>query len=685
MDDTPILLPVFNPRTVKGFPDERAPRVSLIPIEDALVREWQEDAHFAAYTPSQPFRMTKAALTSGRAVAYLSYLVFDIDAAAAHAEKTAATPEWRAEVVKKLDGVSELVPGAFSYETRGGLRLVARLKAPFHVASLTDAAAWRDFYHRSGALLSLRTGLECDASCADWTRPFRLPFVRRDGTDERRRTFGHAGSIGTWLVTADDLATEQVDHELRSLGRETSSPWRAAARRLLSAQPAGPAVSRPAPAEHPAPDVARARAHARAMPPAIAGQHGHNALFCVALALVRGHRLDDETAFTVLKTDYNPSCQPPWSDSELRRKVDEARTEGQAPFGYLSHGRPPRRSEPAPRFTFVTGRELGKVGPPLPWVCKRLGIAPGRPTLLAGFGGSGKSIVASSLLLSIAAGRSPVWDGVQLERHALRVVHFDYELGLDLVRRRYQRLAEGMGVSLDDIDSKLAITSFPAIRLSDPGAEDALREATREVGLALVDCLQPAAAAKETENDAEFRRYLDVLSRVSNRTGCAFLVVHHEGKPSKSRASIARVRGSSAIIDACATVLSMARRVDHLTIEVTKSSLGPRPDPVTVRIAGGEDPAPLRVVGGSDADNAGGAVDLLVLQHVAAGLVSSTNILKAGGARKERLQQAIASLLATGQLMRPGAVGPLSVTPAGHVRLSQAGEVTPSRGSGAGV
>jgi hypothetical protein len=79
----------------------------------------------------------------------------------------------------------------------------------------------------------------------------------------------------------------------------------------------------------------RARAYARKMSPAISGSHGHDATFRAALAVARGFALDEETAFRVLRDEWNPNCVPPWSDHELRRKVREASRRGGVPWGYL--------------------------------------------------------------------------------------------------------------------------------------------------------------------------------------------------------------------------------------------------------------------------------------------------------------------------------------------------------------
>jgi len=59
-------------------------------------------------------------------------------------------------------------------------------------------------------------------------------------------------------------------------------------------------------------------------PPAISGANGHNQTFSLTSTLVHGFCLDGEVALSILKTHYNPKCDPQWSDKELVHKIDSA-------------------------------------------------------------------------------------------------------------------------------------------------------------------------------------------------------------------------------------------------------------------------------------------------------------------------------------------------------------------------
>lgn len=60
--------------------------------------------------------------------------------------------------------------------------------------------------------------------------------------------------------------------------------------------------------------------------------------------MVHGFGLDPETALGILLARYNPRCEPPWTEKELRHKVEDAATKHHdRPYGWLRDGsRDPR-------------------------------------------------------------------------------------------------------------------------------------------------------------------------------------------------------------------------------------------------------------------------------------------------------------------------------------------------------
>lgn len=82
----------------------------------------------------------------------------------------------------------------------------------------------------------------------------------------------------------------------------------------------------------------RARRYIAKCLPAISGQSGHNATFYVAVVLVHGFALGEADALVLLR-EFNQRCLPPWSDGDLRHKIQSAATANHLlPRGHLLGG-----------------------------------------------------------------------------------------------------------------------------------------------------------------------------------------------------------------------------------------------------------------------------------------------------------------------------------------------------------
>ena len=102
----------------------------------------------------------------------------------------------------------------------------------------------------------------------------------------------------------------------------------------------------------------RARRYLRRCPPAVSGQRGHDATFRAACVLVQGFALSEGEALAVLR-EWNATCQPPWSEGELRHKVvSAANAPHSKPRGYLAGGLAVRPT--------VGGRSAAFPHPPAP-------------------------------------------------------------------------------------------------------------------------------------------------------------------------------------------------------------------------------------------------------------------------------------------------------------------------------
>lgn len=127
---------------------------------------------------------------------------------------------------------------------------------------------------------------------------------------------------------------------------------------LIDAMPPEPALSAP-PIHSQSVDQAkvidRAVAHLAKLPAAIQSQRGSAATMRAARVVCWEYDLGPEIGYSILATHYNPRCEPPWTEAELRHKCDEAMN------GNYGKARGCRLTEPPPA-KLATGS--GAVLPP---------------------------------------------------------------------------------------------------------------------------------------------------------------------------------------------------------------------------------------------------------------------------------------------------------------------------------
>lgn len=197
---------------------------------------------------------------------------------------------------------------------------------------------------------------------------------------------------------------------------------------------------------------------------------------------------------------------------------------------------------------FVGGAALAEPLPPIPWVCQDLALAPGPVTIVGGAGFGGKTVSMQALLLAVASGK-PLWGQFPVRQGVVK--HLDYEQGRPLTQRRYQRLARSMRLNLKDLDGQIHLSSLPSTTLDMDRAERELGYVLTGVTVAIIDAFR-GAFPKALENDSGVRCYLDMLSKVSLRTGCMIIVIAHSKKIQQGDDGDVRssLRGSGALFDA---------------------------------------------------------------------------------------------------------------------------------------
>lgn len=204
-------------------------------------------------------------------------------------------------------------------------------------------------------------------------------------------------------------------------------------------------------------------------------------------------------------------------------------------------------------FRFTSARAAAEyVLKPVNWLSEQLVMAPGAPSLITGYGGSGKTTFVQHLALAVATPTSGKLLGQYPVRHG-SVAHIDHEQGLDLTTRRYR--AQGLTGS-----ETLDFCSFPNWRVGDvtPEARAHFVRICQGRALVIIDSFLASCSGYIEENSSDTREPLDFLGQVSDATGAIILVIHHSKKDRTD--AMVSARGTSAITDAVSL---------HITYEKT--------------------------------------------------------------------------------------------------------------------
>lgn len=182
--------------------------------------------------------------------------------------------EWAADVVARFNGISymEISP------SRKGLKLIVKATKPTNAKSST------------------RQPDDGKLELWDHGRYFTLTG----------RVFGANVAIGDAQDAVNGLVADGIIDQV-----QPQPAWR------------GPSViNTPDIDQHER--IERALAYLSTIEPSISGQRGHDQLIKAARVLRVGFDLSEDVCVQLLMEHFNPHCQPPWSEQDIRRKVREA-------------------------------------------------------------------------------------------------------------------------------------------------------------------------------------------------------------------------------------------------------------------------------------------------------------------------------------------------------------------------
>jgi len=208
---------------------------------------------------------------------------------------------------------------------------------------------------------------------------------------------------------------------------------------------------------------------------------------------------------------------------------------------------------------FITGDDLLSLQLDEPENIISGGILPaGGGLILTGDSGVGKSLLALEIAVLLSHGL-PLWDMKVSKPY--RVIIFQAENPMHSLKFRLNRITEGHGLSAcPDI-----IITDPRLQVVLPNEKDARKLADlierAQAEVAILDPLSSYHQANENDNIA-IRRVLDSLTAISRQTGCAWIVLHHHGKPNKDKKAAWEFRGASAIRDWADTMVALLSKTE---------------------------------------------------------------------------------------------------------------------------
>jgi len=415
----------------------------------------------------------------------------------------------------------------------GGVHAYWRLAEP-----MTDLAAWTA---RQKALIA---ALGSDPVVHDPPRVMRFPSTMNTKYDPPRRTR---------VLRAGVRSRHSLDH----FPAPASLPAEGASKPATT--PRLPEAT---------PDLERrAAAYLDAMPAAISGEGGHSRTYAAATALVHGFGLPTETAFHLLATRYNPKCQPPWSDHELRHKIDDAATKPHGrPFGWLREsGGDAADGPPVDLSGFIatkkrtTASAFGSIEPEASEAALASGATPstrlrvrcfadveateidwiwpgrvarGKITLLAGHPGQGKSFLTCDIAARVSAGLA--WpDGSPANEPGDVLILNCEDDPSDTIRPRLD--AAGADVRrvhfVDGVASLVREQTIDPFELAEH--TPILREhilANPGVRMLVLDPVTAFASDRDDNKNAQVRGMLRPLAELAHETDVAVVLVTHLNK-----------------------------------------------------------------------------------------------------------------------------------------------------------
>jgi hypothetical protein len=367
-----------------------------------------------------------------------------------------------------------------------------------------------------GNLPTNRTGEKIKASPADLRRGGKTPGIE---VYQRGRYFAVTGHA------LPDFADHLVSYrdELPRWFKETFRRKQQPAQPKLSFTFAGS----PDGAGH---LIERAKAYLRKLPPAVSGERGHDRAFHAACILLCDFGLPPADAWAAIQ-EWNQTCDPPWSDAELRHKFEDASK--QPVTNRLRGGHPVSAVQQAAtgepyEIPLMTFAELDQTTDEIDYLIDGLLVA-GQPGGIFGGKKSLKTNIALDLAESLAIG-GRFLNTFQVTR-PIRVAVLSGESGQPTLRETARRIARSKGRLMVDFGNALIGYRLPNLGSLEQITALEHMIARYELQVVVID---PAYLCMNVGDGAANLFVVGVLlaglTYIGQKTGCCILLIHHTKK-----------------------------------------------------------------------------------------------------------------------------------------------------------
>lgn len=329
--------------------------------------------------------------------------------------------------------------------------------------------------------------------------------------------------------------------------------------------------------------VRRAIKYLEKEPPAVEGDNGSDRCYHVAGVCYDGFALNEEECLAAMQA-WNLRCQPPWSEKELRHKIDSVKAKGGQRGKMLDR---PYEAPAEPVEVDTSTPIIVRANSIKPKVVQWLWpdrIPLGKLTTFAGVGGLGKTFCLLDIAARISRGSEwPHTAGECAVRGQTIFISGEDDPDDTLVPR-----LEGMDADLSqivflrsDVADQFTLKDLTTL-------EKALEQAGPDVRFVAIDPPTCFLGGADDHKNSELRALLSPLKTFAAKHNVSIIFNTHLNKGAGQVDAMMRVMGSVAWVNAVRAAHLFARDPDESEKRVfacMKNNLGPETKALTYKIA----------------------------------------------------------------------------------------------------